>query len=199
MTNKSILGAAVAALLVSGSSAFAAGRLVVTEWNYQGGGGEFIEITNIATADPSGANDINLAGYKYDDDSASYAAGLSLGTGTLKPGESLIITESNAAIFSLEWDLANKVSYPIIVLGNNTINIGRADTINIFDASQNIVASLQYNDQTIGGPRTQGVSGVCDEADWTEFANSSYWYFSSADSIHWTSLSGGVGSPGVSK
>lgn len=199
--NKQLIMGAAMALFAAGSYAQAAGELAITEWMYQGAGGEFIEVTNIAAPDVSGANDINLTGYKYDDDSASYSAGLSLGTGILKPGESLIITESNATIFKAEWDLATRVSYPIIVIGNNTINIGRADFIYIFDANQNIVDRLQYNDQVNppGGPRTQNVSGITTPAFWT--ANQAFnWFFSApTDGLSWTSLSGSVGNPGISQ
>jgi CotH kinase protein/Lamin Tail Domain len=128
----------------------------ITEYMYSGPSGEFVELTN-TTQSP-----IDMTGWSMDDDSATAGVFSLSGAGQLDPGESLIITEANAATFSTAWGLSG-----ITVLGGNTAaNLGRNDQINIFDAGGNLVERLNYGDETYPGTiRTQNKSGqVCSQA-----------------------------------
>lgn len=121
----------------------------ITEYMYDGVDGEFIEFTNV------GAVPINMTGWSFDDaDRVPGAVNLSA-FGTVKPGESVILTQSTAAAFRTSWNLCSNVK----VIGGNTNNLGRADEINLYDGSNNLIDRFTYNDQTLGGPRTQNASG----------------------------------------
>lgn len=114
----------------------------ITEYEYNGS--EFIELTNIGSAS------INMAGWSYDDNSR-VAGSFSLGAfGVVQAGESVIISEEAEAAFRTRWNLCAGVK----VIGGSTQNLGRADEINIYDASNILVDRLTFDDQTLGGPRT---------------------------------------------
>jgi hypothetical protein len=126
-------------------------QVQITEWMYSGAGGEFIEFTNL------GASAVDFTGWSYDDDSATPGLFDLSGFGIVSPGESVIITEDNAATFSAAWSLPAGVK----VLGGYTNNIGRADTINLFDAVGGLVDAFAYGDAVYPGTvRTQNASGT---------------------------------------
>lgn len=147
--NKQIATGVVGLAIVSGSSL---GAIKITEWMYNGAGGtarEFVEITN------TGGAAIDLTGWSFDDNSrtpGSFAIG---SLGVLGAGQSAIICEPTEAAFRSAWGL----SAAIKIIGGNTNNLGRADEVNIYDSVGVLVDRLTYDDQTIGGPRTQGISG----------------------------------------
>ncbi len=154
--------------------AFAAGLALaanadirITEWMYSGDDGEFIEFTNV------GAVAIDMTGWSYDDDSRTPGTVDLSGFGVVQPGESVILCEPDAATFRASWSLSAAVG----VIGGNTANIGRADELNIFDASDALVDRLAYGDNTIGGPRTQNVSANALPAD-LGTNNVLAWFFS---------------------
>lgn len=121
----------------------------ITEYMYDGVDGEFIEFTNV------GSVPVNMTGWSFDDaDRVPGAVSLSA-FGIVKPGESVILTQSTAAAFRTAWGLCANVK----VIGGNTNNLGRADEINLYDGSNNLIDRFTYNDQTLGGPRTQNASG----------------------------------------
>lgn len=140
---------------VLGSAAFApiaSAQVYITEWMYNGNGetGEYIEFTNV------GDTAIDMSGWSFDDDSGN-AGTVSLSAfGLVNPGESVILTEADAAAFRSVWNLSSSVD----VIGDNTTNLGRSDEINLYDAAGNLVDSLTYGDNTIAGSiRAQNVSG----------------------------------------
>ena len=133
-------------LLGPAGSASAAGVMRITEWMYNGD--EFIEFTNVGDAS------IDLTGWSFDDDSR-LAGTVSLSAfGVVAAGESVILSEVSESLFRTSWGLGASVR----ILGDNLTNLGRADEINLFDASSALVDRLTYNDQIIGGPRTQNLS-----------------------------------------
>jgi predicted extracellular nuclease len=141
---KTTLTLAIAAGLALAANA----DIRITEWMYSGDDGEFIEFTNV------GAVAIDMTGWSYDDDSR-VAGTVSLSAfGVVQPGESVILCEPDAATFRASWSLSAAVD----IIGSNTTNIGRADELNLFDASNALVDRLTYGDNTIGGPRTQNAS-----------------------------------------
>ncbi len=138
---------AAAAMLVA---ATAQADVQITEWMYSGAGGEYIEFTNL------GPGPVNFAGWSYDDDSRTPSAFDLSGFGIVGAGVSVIITEDGDDSFRTDWSLAAGVK----VLGGYTNNIGRSDEINLFDANDQLVDRLAYGDNSVGGPRTQNVSGT---------------------------------------
>lgn len=153
MFKKTLAGMAFAASALFAVQA-SAGSVYITEWAYQGGAGEFVELTNL------GSTAINFAGWVYDDDSritkaANGAFDLS-GFGIVNPGESVIFTEATAAAFRTYWGLSSSVK----VLGGVANNLSRADEINIYDNLGQLVDRLGYGDEVYPGTiRTQTSSG----------------------------------------
>ncbi|MBX3362942.1 MAG: lamin tail domain-containing protein [Phycisphaeraceae bacterium] len=115
----------IAIIIAAGAAAIASADIRITEWMYDGTGGEFVELTNV------GAAPIDLTGWSYDDDSRLPGVFDLSGFGTVAPGESVIFTEVSADAFRTNWGLSASVK----VLGGYTNNLGRADEINIYDAS----------------------------------------------------------------
>jgi predicted extracellular nuclease len=152
MLKKTLKGMAFAAGTLFAMQASAA--VYITEWAYQGGAGEFVELTNI------GSTAVNFSGWVFDDDSrittAAHGAFDLSGFGTVNPGESVIFTEATAAAFRSYWGLSSSVK----VLGGVTNNLGRTDEINIYDNNGQLVDRLNYGDDTYAGTiRTQTSSG----------------------------------------
>lgn len=140
---------ALAAALAVSSSAHAA--VYITEWAYAAGTGEYVELTNF------GPGPVDFAGWSYDDDSRTPGSFDLTGFGLVQPGQSVVFTEAtDASAFSAAWSLPPSV----LVLANNTNNLGRNDEINIYDASSNLVDRLTFGDQNFPGSlRTQNVGG----------------------------------------
>lgn len=90
---------------VLSSAAFApvaSAQIYITEWMYNGNGetGEYIEFTNL------GDTAIDMSGWSFDDDSRN-AGTVSLSAfGLVNPGESVILTEADAAAFRSVWNLS---------------------------------------------------------------------------------------------
>lgn len=183
-----ITAAVIAGLALSAAS-FATGRIVITEWMYQGAEGEFIEITNVGTSA------IDLAGWSFDDDSRIPGVFDLSGAGVVAAGQSVLLVEATAAAFRAAWNLDSSV----VILDQYTNNLGRADEINIFDNNGLLVDRLTYGDQVFpGSPRTQNVSG------WTTFDNlgannASGWFLSGFGDLQgsYFSQNGDLGNPGV--
>lgn len=161
----------------------------ITEYMYSGANGEFVEFTNV------GAAPVDMTGYSFDDDSETPGTVDLSAFGTVAPGESVILTETEAGAFRSAWSLCDAVK----VIGGNTTNLGRDDEINLFDATGQLADRLKYGDDVLGGPRTQNKSawvsaagvGANDILDWT---------LSSAGDgeASFASAGGDIGSPGRS-
>ncbi len=187
-----VLCGALAAVPLAAGPAGAAdpGQIRITEWMYDGAGGEWVELTNV------GGEPVDLAGWAYDDDSADPEVGFDLsGFGEVAPGEAVVFTESDAGAFRADWDLCEGVK----VLGGYTNNLGRADQINVFDAGGALVDRLTYGDQTIGGPRTTGRSAWVPAAALGQ-DDATQWVLSTVDDVEGSvaSSGGAIGSPGRS-
>jgi predicted extracellular nuclease/alpha-tubulin suppressor-like RCC1 family protein len=162
----------------------------ITEWMYDGAGGEFVELTNV------GAEAVDVTGWSYDDDSATPGVFDLSGFGVIEAGESVVFVESDPAAFRSEWNLCADAN----VIGPYTNNLGRADQINIFDAAGVRIDRLTYGDQAFPGSiRTQGASG------WVSAAglgadNVFAWTLSSVGDAESSvaSVGGALGSPGTS-
>jgi predicted extracellular nuclease len=145
---------AVAALLTATASQ---AQIRITEWEYNGTGtstaGEFVELMNI------GNSPIDMTGWSYDDSSQT-AGSFSLSAfGVVQPKEIVILAEATEADFRAKW---NQLPASINVIGGSTQNLSRADEINIYDNTSNLVDRLTYGDNiapTTGSIRTNGISG----------------------------------------
>ena len=171
----------------AGESASAA--MMITEWAYQGSGGEFVEFTN------TGTSAIDMTGWSFDDNSG-IAGSVSLsGFGLVAPGESVVLTDLTATTFRTEWGLSTSAK----VIGDNLQNLGRSDEINLYDSVGTRMDWLTYDDQAIGGPRTNLASanpgslaalGAHDVLQWLLSTRGDMF-------LSYTSASGGVGNPGL--
>ncbi len=106
----------------------------ITEFMHTGTGGEFIEFRNF------GGSPVNMAGWHFSDETRAPGQVDLSGFGTVAAGEAVILTESIAADFRTDWGLSGTVK----VVGGNTINIGKADEINLYDNSGALVDRLTY-------------------------------------------------------
>lgn len=179
---------AVAAAAIP-AAASAAPAVAITEWMYQGAGGEFVEFTNLSTSP------VNFAGWSYDDDSRLPGTFSLSGFGTVASGESVVITESTEAAFRTTWGLGAGVK----VLGGYTNNLGRADEINLYDAGNALVDRLAYGDTTFPGTiRTQEISGRPVSAAALGANDPALWVLSTVGDIErsYAASGGAIGSPG---
>jgi len=135
------------------SAGKATAQIRITEYEYSGNGvaGEFIEFTNV------GASAINMTGWTFDDGDQLDGPRTDLSDfGIVAPGQSVILSETDAATFKTKWSLGPS----IVVIGSNMNNLGRNDTIHIWDNTNTIVDQLDYGDQTFPGTiRAQNQSG----------------------------------------
>ena len=184
---KAILAAV--AMLVAAVNNSSQGAMQITEWAYQGAGGEYVEFTN------TGSSAVDMTGWSFDDDSQIPGVFPLSGFGVVAPGESVILTESTEADFRTAWSLAPSVK----VVGGLTANLGRNDQINLFDGST-LVDSLTYGDQNFPGSiRTQNVTGnpITLAALGTDIAYQ--WQLSYVGDAYGSYISnlGDIGNPGI--
>jgi hypothetical protein len=88
------------------------------------------------------------------------------------------------------------------VIGGNATNLGRADEINLFDASSVLVDRLTYNDQAIPtplGPRTNKISGNPTAFSDLGTNDATHWVLSTNGDRYGSHIStpGDIGNPGV--
>ncbi|HEX6427214.1 MAG TPA: lamin tail domain-containing protein [Niastella sp.] len=166
-------------------------QMRITEYMYAGGDNEFIEFTNV------GSGAIDMTGWSYSDIARTPdVVSLSL-FGTVQPGESVILAQNTAAVFRAAWSLCSGVK----IIGGLTVNLGREDEINLYDASDALVDRLTYGDQTFapGTIRTQNRSGWVSAGGLGANTIVSWTLSTAADAeASFTSTGGDVGSPGKS-
>lgn len=185
----------VGVILFAGVAA-AQAQMRITEWMYDGAGGEFVEFTNV------GAVAVNMTGWKFEDDhhqngGANYYD-LS-GFGVVAPGRSVLLVQGAAASFRTNWGVPALV--PVLdMLGVSAgNNLGRNDILNLLDASMNQVDILHYGDQTFPGTiRTTGKSGNPSSPAALGTDNVSQWTFSVVGDAFGSHLSANneIGNPG---
>ncbi len=165
-------------------------QIRITEYLYSGANGEFVEFTNV------GSTSIDMTGWSFDDITRHPGVHNLSAFGIVQPGESVIVTESDPSVFRSAWGLCAGIK----ITGNYTNdNLGRADEINLYDASSNLVDRLTYDDQSLGGPRANGASA------WVTAAglganNPTLWTLSTVGDSEgsFRSSGGDIGSPGKS-
>ena len=171
----------------AGESARAA--MMITEWAYQGSGSEFVEFTN------TGTSAVDMTGWSFDDNSG-IAGSVSLSSfGLVAPGESVVLTDLTATAFRTEWGLSTAAK----VIGDNLQNLGRSDEINLYDSVGTRIDWLAYDDQAIGGPRTNLASANPGSLAAVGTHDVLQWVLSTPGDLYssYTSASGGIGNPGL--
>ncbi len=182
-----------AALLAAASAQAHSSGVVISEWMYQSASaneaGEFFELTN------TGSRAVDFSNWSYDDDSRNSLTFNLSAFGLVAAGESVIVTELDAAEFRQRWDLAATVK----VIGNLNPNLGRNDEINLFDAELNLVDRLSYGDQNVPGSiRARYNSGRPGSLAALGANNAGGWVLSQVGDAEgsWRSTVGDIGSPG---
>jgi Ca2+-binding RTX toxin-like protein/methionine-rich copper-binding protein CopC len=123
--------------------------ILITEVNSNATGGDFFELYNY------GSTDIDLSGWKWNDSQATFggttAVTFASGT-TLAAGKVLVVFQgasTGVAAFKTAWGLGSGVTvYANAAAGPG---LGKGDAVVLFDASGNVVASVNYNDTAFSG------------------------------------------------
>ncbi|MBK9119139.1 MAG: lamin tail domain-containing protein [Phycisphaerales bacterium] len=143
--------------LAAGVASTAFAGIYITEWMYDGQDGEFIEFTNL------GAAPVDFTGWGFvDNNYPNLERRFDLsGFGNVQPGEAVVLTEAAEGDFRSAWALDPAIKVVGLLGANqNGWNIGRADSIILLDANDNIADRLDYGDQAFPGSiRTQRISG----------------------------------------
>jgi len=124
----------------------ASANLLITEVNSNAAapaGSDFFELRNYGSAP------INLNGWRWNDDKASFATGRAFGNVTIPAGGILVVFTSNAgaaaypseAAFRAAW---NNFTEPVYHDTSFDIGLGGGDAVVLFDASGNVAAHLNY-------------------------------------------------------
>ncbi len=165
------------------------GEIRITEFMYSGNDGEFVEFTNL------GDTPVDMTGWSFADASSPPGIFDLSAFGMVMPGEVVILTEADAATFAANW---GNLTNDIITFPENNGELGRNDTIRLFDTSGSIVDQLRYGDEELGSIRTQLVSGwPCDTAVGQD--NIFCWVLSTPadDQNSFASSSFDIGNPGT--
>ena len=172
------------------------GTMRITEFMYQdkAGNGEFAEFTNV------GATPVDMTGWSYDDSHNNPGTVDLSAFGTVQPGESVIITQSDPTVFRSVWGLCSSIK---VISYGSTDNLGRNDVIHLYDNNSNLIDVLAYDDQDAtmgGGPRTSGNSAWVNAAALGSGVAVSGWTISASGDAEgsYASTNGEFGSPGKS-
>jgi hypothetical protein len=149
--------AACAAFVFAGA---AVGDVRITEFMSEGQGltgpgtganrqREFFELTNLGSAD------VDISTWTYNDDNANDPLAFGASFGTIKAGESIILTQMTADNFRSYWNLATTVR--VFSIGGLS-NLGNADTINIYNSATQNAGTLVDSISYLADVRGSGVS-----------------------------------------
>jgi len=164
--------------------------LQITEFMYSGGNGEFIEFTN-NSLDP-----VDMTGWSFDDSSRTPGSFSLSAFGIVQPGESVILTETEAEAFRTAWNLPSAVK----IVGGLSQGLGRGDEINLYDVTGNLVDRLTYGDENFPNTiRTQNVSGWVPVEQLADQQIDGDWVLSSLGDAQnsYASTGGDIGNPGI--
>ena len=155
---------------------------------YSGLGDEFIEFTNV------GGSPVDMTGWSYDDNSAVLGTVDLSGFGVVNPGESVILTEADPAVFTSDWSLTG-----VKIVGFLDANIGRNDEINLWDNNGVLIDQLTYGDEDFPGTiRAKEFSAWTFEGNVGK-NNIYFWLLAEVGDAQGSvlSLPGDIGSPGT--
>lgn len=171
------------------SVAFGGQGLRITEYMYTGTDGELIELTNTS------ASAIDLTGWSLDDKTGAPGNYDLSAAAIVQPGESVVVTDSDAATFAAAWSLAG-----VTVLGDNEVaKLGRNDAVHVFDHNGLVVDRLVFGDEDFpGSPRAKEASAwVCADAVGMDDPMLLSLSQEGDSQGSWASVGGDVGSPGA--
>lgn len=174
--------------LLAASSVASHAQVRITEWMYNGS--EFVEFSNL------GASAVDMSGWSYDDESQIVGMVSLSAFGMLAAGESAILAEDSADDFRALWSLAATVK----VIGGNTVNLGRNDEINLYNADGQLADRLRYGDSGYvpGSIRTLNISGNPASLALLAADTSDGWVLSAVgDGFQSRSTGAYIGNPGV--
>jgi uncharacterized protein YjiK/methionine-rich copper-binding protein CopC len=122
-------------------------KLLITEVNSNAAGGDFFELYNYGTTT------IDLNGWKWDDDSASFTdvGNATFGSVSIAPGQRLVvINATSTAAFITAWNIPSTVT----VVATGGPGLGGGDAVVVFDTAGKVVTSFNYK----GGTATMTAS-----------------------------------------
>jgi uncharacterized protein len=186
----SVASPAHAATFIPNNPSLADVRITEFMYKNENSPGEFVQFTNLGTTA------VNMNGWSEDDATDKVGTHSLSSLGIVQPGQSVILEEAAPATFAAAWNLASATK---IVQENSSDNLGKTDTIFLYDQNGNIVDELAYGTT---GPKTDGVAAVPDSFSVIGMNNSAGWELLTAGqdgAIHALGEStGDVGSPGFS-
>lgn len=101
-------------------------------------GEDFWELTNF------GASAVDLAGFTYDDSTADPSLGFTFaGPLSIAPGQSIVFVEDMTPTAFRDW-WGIGPSTEVVTFSGSGLGLGGGDAVNLFDASNNLVASFNY-------------------------------------------------------
>lgn len=137
----------IAVCLVFTSSAISRGDIAITELHPTGSsntsyGADWFELTNL------GSSDVDITGWSWDDFRLSDNRALLTGVTSIAPGESVVFIDGDAATgdaFIAEWFGGTApAGFQIGFHSGPGLSGSGSDGVNLFDSSNNLVASLDY-------------------------------------------------------
>ena len=153
----------IAAIFAAALSLHAGAAIVVTEVmsdsSHPGGtnNGDWFELTN------SGATSVDITGWTWDDASAVPGSANFGSISSIGAGQSIIVTAestSKEADWIIDWGISNSV--PVVNLGGSNFEGFDApgDSLNIYNANDEIVTNATFGDATAGSTFEWDTSGV---------------------------------------
>ncbi len=124
-------------------------KLLITEVNSNAIGGDFFELYNYGTTT------VDLAGWKWDDDSASFTdvGNATFGSVSIAPGQRLVVINATTTIaFITAWNIPNTVT----VVATGGPGLGGGDAVVLFDTAGKVVTSFNYKGGTVTMIATDG-------------------------------------------
>ena len=115
--------------------------LLITEVNSNATGGDFFELFNYGTTE------VDLTGFKWDDDSANPVSGASFPSGTkIAAGQRIVVlSESiNADAFKTAWGNPANLTVVTATTAPSGLGLGMGDALVLFDATGKTVAWFNY-------------------------------------------------------
>ena len=180
------------------SAKYASAAIVISEVDAVGSSStsaaDWFELTN------TGSSAVTIAGWKMDDNSASFGSAVTLsGVTSIAAGQSVVFIEDTGstdatvnANFKSAWFGANVPAS--LVLGNyGGSGVGLSsggDAVNIFDAGGNLVTGVSFGESTLAGGSFDNTAGL---------SNKTLSQFSVAgvNGAFNSRTSGEIGSPGI--
>ena len=115
-------------------------KLLITELNSNAGPSDYFELYNF------GSSAISLSGWRWDDDSASFAEGKAFPAVSIPAGKSLVVastpeTDAALAAFKSAWGLGDSAQ----VITSAGPGLGGGDAVVLFNDAGSVVASFNYS------------------------------------------------------